>query len=78
MPGAFEGETITRRRFMTGTVHAAGGVAELGPEDLAAAMRLAVTVAALTCSRAGADPPWRAEVQSVLGAVAAVASGWQG
>ncbi len=27
LPGAFEGETITRRRFMTGTVHAAGGVA---------------------------------------------------
>jgi menaquinol-cytochrome c reductase iron-sulfur subunit len=27
MPGAFEGETITRRRFMTGTVHGAGGIA---------------------------------------------------
>jgi menaquinol-cytochrome c reductase iron-sulfur subunit len=27
MPGAFEGETITRRRFMTGTAHGAGGVA---------------------------------------------------
>jgi Rieske Fe-S protein len=24
IPGAFEGETVTRRRFMTGTVHAAG------------------------------------------------------
>jgi Rieske Fe-S protein len=24
MPGAFEGETVTRRRFMTGTVHGAG------------------------------------------------------
>ncbi len=27
IPGAFEGETITRRRFMTGTVHTAGGIA---------------------------------------------------
>ncbi len=27
MPGAFEGETVTRRRFMTGTVHIAGAVA---------------------------------------------------
>lgn len=27
IPGAFEGETVTRRRFMTGVVHSAGGVA---------------------------------------------------
>ena len=27
IPGAFEGETITRRRFMTGTVHGAGAIA---------------------------------------------------
>src|ERR687889_2644856 len=27
MPGAFEGETITRRRFMTASAHGAGGVA---------------------------------------------------
>jgi Rieske Fe-S protein len=27
IPGSFEGETVTRRRFMTGTVHAAGGIA---------------------------------------------------
>jgi Rieske Fe-S protein len=27
MPGAFEGETINRRRFMTATVHGAGAVA---------------------------------------------------
>ncbi|HET6548549.1 MAG TPA: Rieske 2Fe-2S domain-containing protein [Solirubrobacter sp.] len=27
IPGAFEGETVTRRRFMVGTVHAAGGIA---------------------------------------------------
>jgi menaquinol-cytochrome c reductase iron-sulfur subunit len=26
MPGAFEGETVTRRRFMTGLAHGAGGV----------------------------------------------------
>jgi Rieske Fe-S protein len=27
MPGAFEGETITRRRLMTGAAHGAGGIA---------------------------------------------------
>jgi menaquinol-cytochrome c reductase iron-sulfur subunit len=27
IPGAFEGETVTRRRFMTGSAHAAGGIA---------------------------------------------------
>ncbi len=27
IPGAFEGETVTRRRFMTGTAHGAGGIA---------------------------------------------------
>jgi Rieske Fe-S protein len=27
MPGAFEGETVTRRRFMTGVTHGAGGLA---------------------------------------------------
>jgi menaquinol-cytochrome c reductase iron-sulfur subunit len=27
IPGAFEGETVTRRRFMTATAHTAGGVA---------------------------------------------------
>lgn len=27
MPGAFDGETVTRRRFMTGTAHLAGAVA---------------------------------------------------
>jgi len=27
IPGSFEGETVTRRRFMTGTVHGAGAIA---------------------------------------------------
>ena len=27
IPGAFDGETVTRRRFMTGTAHTAGAVA---------------------------------------------------
>jgi menaquinol-cytochrome c reductase iron-sulfur subunit len=27
IPGAFEGETVTRRRFMSGVVHGAGGIA---------------------------------------------------
>ena len=30
MPGAFEGETVTRRRFMTGTVHGAGALMTMG------------------------------------------------
>jgi len=29
-PGAFEGETVTRRRFMTGTAHGAGALATMG------------------------------------------------
>jgi menaquinol-cytochrome c reductase iron-sulfur subunit len=29
MPGAFDGETVTRRRFMTGVTHGAGGVAAM-------------------------------------------------
>src|ERR671939_278212 len=27
IPGAFEGETVTRRRFMVGTAHATGAIA---------------------------------------------------
>ena len=27
IPGAYAGETVTRRRFMTGTAHAAGMIA---------------------------------------------------
>src|SRR5438128_2866373 len=27
IPGAFDGETVTRRRFMTGTAHTAGAIA---------------------------------------------------
>src|SRR3954454_22249178 len=30
IPGAFEGETVTRRRMMVGTVHGAGALATLG------------------------------------------------
>jgi menaquinol-cytochrome c reductase iron-sulfur subunit len=29
IPGAFEGETVTRRRFMTGVAHSAGGIAAM-------------------------------------------------
>ena len=29
MPGAFEGETVSRRRFMSGVTHTAGGVAAM-------------------------------------------------
>ena len=30
IPGAFDGETVTRRRFMTGTVHGAGALMTMG------------------------------------------------
>jgi menaquinol-cytochrome c reductase iron-sulfur subunit len=30
IPGAFEGETVTRRRFMTGTAHGAGALMAMG------------------------------------------------
>ena len=30
IPGAFEGETVTRRRFMVGSAHAVGGIAAAG------------------------------------------------
>src|SRR5207244_100677 len=30
MPGAFEGETVTRRRLMTGVVHGGGALAVMG------------------------------------------------
>jgi fructokinase len=47
----------------------AEGVVGLARDDLAAAMRLAVTAAALTCARAGAVPPSRAEVEAAQGPV---------
>ena len=37
-------------------------LARLGSEQLEAAMDFGARVAALTCARAGADPPWRSEV----------------
>jgi fructokinase len=41
-----------------------GRCGSLDGETLADALRFAGDVAALTCSRAGADPPWRAELRS--------------
>ena len=39
------------------------GVADLAdPALLERAARFATTVAGITCQRAGADPPWRAEL----------------
>ena len=38
------------------------GLAELGEAELGRALRLAARVAALTCARRGADPPWRREL----------------
>jgi fructokinase len=45
------------------------GVVDLGRDDLAAAMGLAVTAAALTCTRAGAASPSRDEVEAIRGPV---------
>lgn len=41
-------------------------LATLGPADLRACLAFAARVAAITCSRPGADPPWRAEIEAVL------------
>jgi fructokinase len=49
------------------------GVVELGRDDLAAAMQLAVTVAALTSARAGAASPSRDEVEAAYGPLVASA-----
>ena len=38
-PGAFEGETVTRRRFMTGTAHVAGAIAAVGVPAARARLR---------------------------------------
>jgi fructokinase len=48
----------------------AEGVGRLGRDDLTAAMGLGVTAAALTCARAGAASPSRAEVDAARGPVA--------
>jgi fructokinase len=37
-------------------------VRALGPAELEAALRFAALVAARTCERTGADPPWRHEL----------------
>jgi fructokinase len=44
-----------------------GRVAPLGATDLEAALRHAAQAAAITCSRAGADPPYRAELAEPAG-----------
>jgi fructokinase len=38
------------------------GLRGMGSEDLAAALGFAQRVAAATCARVGADPPWRADL----------------
>ncbi len=52
IPGAFEGETVTRRRFMTGTAHTAGAVA-------AAAFALPALGFALGPVFESYDQPWQ-------------------
>ncbi len=39
-----------------------GALEELGAEELSAALAFGTKCAAITCSRAGANPPWRSEV----------------
>lgn len=39
-----------------------GALTELDPDELQELLRFAARCAAITCSRPGADPPWRAEV----------------
>ncbi|MDP9397277.1 MAG: carbohydrate kinase [Actinomycetota bacterium] len=44
-----------------------GRLTQLPADELDAALAAAITVSALTCSRAGADPPTRAELRAVSG-----------
>ncbi len=53
IPGAYEGETVTRRRFMTGTVHGAGAIA-------AAAFTLPAVGVALGPVVEKTEPLWQA------------------
>jgi fructokinase len=49
-------------------VYTRAALEALSEADLVAALRFAGAVAALTCSRAGADPPGRADVAAFLAA----------
>jgi fructokinase len=48
----------------------ADGLTRLAAADIRAALALAAEVAAITCTRLGADPPWRHEVPSLAAATA--------
>lgn len=43
------------------------GLAALAPGGLESCLTFAVTVSAVTCQRAGADPPWREEIEQLEG-----------
>ena len=44
-----------------------GRLADLGTDDVAGMLRHASRASAITCSRVGADPPYRAELESAAG-----------
>ena len=53
--------------FMDRGVTSRAALALLSPDDLVSVLRLGAAVSALTCTRAGADPPSRAELSTFLG-----------
>lgn len=53
--------------FMERGVTSRAASNRLSPADLVSVLRLGAAVSALTCTRAGADPPTRAEVSAFLG-----------
>jgi fructokinase len=53
--------------FMDRAVTSRAALDRLSPDDLVSVLRLGAAVSALTCTRAGADPPTRAEVSAFLG-----------
>jgi fructokinase len=53
--------------FMQHGVTSRAALSRLSPDDLVSVLRLGAAVSALTCSRAGADPPTSAQVSAFLG-----------
>jgi fructokinase len=61
---SFQGALLVALRDLGRIARAA--LVAMSAEELRRALTFAVTCAAVTCSRAGADPPWRSEIDPAL------------